>query len=128
MTQTYDHGELKIDDTEVGVFDITMNVAHTEHDATTTTTPPGESEFIAGKRVVSFAFSTYKEANTDDLALKTAKAATLKVRNEAGAFNSYAGNLILFSKDFAGKIDGLDVMKYSGKISGAFTESKGAGI
>jgi hypothetical protein len=42
MTQTYDHGELKIDDTEVGVFDITMNVAHTEQDATTTTTPPGE--------------------------------------------------------------------------------------
>lgn len=127
MPQIFDHGELTIDSNPIGIFDISMNVAHTEHDVTTLTTPAGDSEFIGGKRVVSFSFSLYKEANTDDLALNTSKAATFKVKNPAGAYNSYSGNLVLFSKDYAGKIDGVDVMKYSGKITGAFTETKGAG-
>ncbi len=127
MPQLFDHGELLIDSTPIGIFDISMNVAHTEHDVTTLNTTAGESEFTGGKRVVSFSFSLYKEANTDDLALNTSKAATFKVKDPAGAYNSYAGNLILFSKDYAGKIDGVDVMKYSGKITGTFTEAKGAG-
>lgn len=127
MPQIFDHGELLIDSAPIGIFDITMDVAHTEHDITNLSGTAGESDFIGGKRVVSFSFSLYKEANTDDLALNTPKAATFKVKNGAGAFNSYAGSLILFSKNYGGKIDAVDVMKYSGKITGTFTETKGGG-
>jgi len=127
MPQIFDHGELLIDSASIGIFDISMDIAHTEHDVTNLSSAAGESEFIGGKRVVSFSFSLYKEANTDDLVLNTAKTATFKVKGPTGAYNSYAGNLILFSKNYAGKIDAVDVMKYSGKITGAFTEAKGAG-
>lgn len=127
MPQIFDNGELLIDSAPIGIFDISMDIAHTEHDVTNLSSAAGESEFIGGKRVVGLTFSLYKEANTDDLALNTSKAATFKVKNSAGAYNSYAGSLILFSKNYAGKIDAVDVMKYSGKITGTFTEAKGAG-
>lgn len=127
MPQIFDHGELTLGSTPIGIFDISMDVAHTEHDVTNLSGTAGESEFIGGKRVVSFSFSLYKEANTDDLTLNSAATATFKVKNGSGAYNSYSGSLILFSKNYAGKIDAVDVMKYSGKITGAFTETKGAG-
>jgi predicted secreted protein len=109
---------------EIGVTDVTIDDTYSEIDVTDTLTTYSYSEFLGGRRSISVSFSTFKSAGVDDKTLNASASMVLKVEDSAGAYTNYTGNLILLSKSIAGTIDDAVKVSYSGRISGALSETQ----
>ena len=120
---------LTYDSVEIGIFDLTIDSTYSEIDTTDTATTVTQSEFLGGKQTHSISFSTYKDAGSADLVLNLTASNTCVitiVSATAGDDTTYTGTLVLLSKSITGNIDGAVQLAYSGKISGALTETQPA--
>ena len=114
---------------EIGIFDLTIDSTYSEIDVTDTATTVTQSEFLGGKRTHSISFSTYKDAGSADIVLNqtSSNSCFITIVSATGGDDTlYTGNLVLLNKSITGNIDGAVQLAYSGKISGALTETQPA--
>lgn len=109
---------------EIGVSDFSIDTQISELDVTDTKTSVGESEFLGAKQERTISFTIYKDATVDGLDLNTSTAVTIAVTDASANTSTYAGNAILLSESVTGSVDGVVTVAYSGRFTGAVTETQ----
>lgn len=108
---------------EVGVTDFSFDTQINEIDTTDTKTSAGESEFIGGRFQRGFSFSIFKDADVADLTMNTAYTLSIAVVDASSNTTTYSGSGILLNKTVSGSVDGAVKVDYSGRYSGAVSET-----
>lgn len=109
---------------EIGVTEFEISTSISELDATDTKTAAGESEYLGGKQERTISFTILKDATVDGLDLNTSTAFTAAVTDASGSESTYAGNAVLLSETVSGSVDGIVTVQYSGRVTGALTETQ----
>ena len=106
----------------IGIIDVELGEEASEIDTSDTNSPPGESEFLAGKISRTLSFTAFHKVGQEQFATRVSGDFSLQVEDEDGNTTTWTGKCLLLSKSTTGSRDGAIQVAYSGRIIGAITE------